>query len=75
VVVLESHPPEENRAQCVLALKMPESKLQWKVIWSLLIEMELFSENQEILYIAQPESVGHLEVEQSVVEVDGGGQG
>jgi len=54
---------------------MPESKLQWKVIWSLLIEMELFSENQEILYIAQPESVGHLEVEQSVVEVDGGGQG
>ncbi len=31
--------------------------------------------HQEMLDIAQPESVGHLEVEQSVVEVDGGGQG
>ncbi|WP_334880309.1 hypothetical protein [Nostoc sp.] len=72
--MLGSHPPEENRAECVLALKMPESKLQWKVIESLLIKMELFSENQEMLDIAQPELVGHLEVEQSVVEVDGGGQ-
>ncbi|MEH2168501.1 MAG: hypothetical protein V7K41_17965 [Nostoc sp.] len=45
------------------------------MIWSLLIEIELFSEKQEMLYIAQPKSVGHLEVEQSVVEVDNGGQG
>ncbi len=36
--------------------------------------MELFSEKQEMLCIAQPKSVGHLEVEQSVVEVDGGAQ-